>query len=73
VLKESQGMNIQRSSLQRRIFSQVPGPKCFRKVSHSSHTIVNHFVTASVEKGKSSGHPKVMENVDHLEAHPRTY
>jgi PhoPQ-activated pathogenicity-related protein len=72
-------MDIQRSSLQRRIFSKVPGPKCFRKVPHSSHTIVNHFVTtSSVEKGKSSGHRKVMENVvenvrDHLVAYPRTY
>jgi hypothetical protein len=43
------------------------------------YRIFNHFVpTGSVEKGKSSGHPKVMENVvenirDHLEAHPRTY
>jgi hypothetical protein len=72
-------MDIQHSSLQGRIFSKVPAPKCFRKVPHSSHTIVNHFVTTgSVEKGKSSGHPKMMENVfenirDHLEAHPRTY
>jgi hypothetical protein len=39
------------------------------------YRIFNHFVpTGSVEKGKSSGHPKVMENIrDHLEAHPRTY
>jgi hypothetical protein len=45
------------------------------------HRIVNHFVTtSSVEKGKSSGHPMVMEDVvenvrDHLEAHahPRIY
>jgi hypothetical protein len=43
------------------------------------HGIFNRFVTTgSVEKGKSSGRPKVMENVvenirDHLEAHPRTY
>jgi hypothetical protein len=43
------------------------------------HRIFNRFVTTgSVEKGKSSGRPKVMENVvenirDHLEAHPRTY
>jgi hypothetical protein len=57
---------MQRSSLQRRIFSKVPGPKCFRKFCHSSHTIVNHFVTTgSVEK--------VMENVDHLEAYPRNH
>jgi hypothetical protein len=43
------------------------------------HRIFNRFVTTdSVEKGKSSGRPKVMENIvenirDHLEAHPRTY
>jgi hypothetical protein len=55
----------------------VPTPKCFRKVPHI-HRIFNRFVTThSVEKGKSSGRPKVMENVvenirDHLEAHPRT-
>jgi hypothetical protein len=40
--------------------------------------IVNRFVTTgSVEKGKSSGGPEVMEHVvenirDHLEEHPRT-
>ncbi|CAH1367887.1 unnamed protein product [Tenebrio molitor] len=43
------------------------------------HRIFNCFVTTgSVEKAKSSGRHKVMENVvenirDHLEAHPRTY
>jgi hypothetical protein len=73
-------MDIQRSSLQRRIFSQLPGLKCFRKVPPTRiHRIVNCFVTTgSVEKRKSSGRPKVMENVvenirDHLEAHPRTF
>jgi hypothetical protein len=57
--------DIQRSSLQRRIFSQLPGPKCFRKVPRSYiHGIVNHFVpTGSLETGKSSGRPKVIEDV----------
>jgi hypothetical protein len=73
-------MDIQHSSLQRRIFSQVPGPKCLEKcLTAHIHRIFNRFVTTgSVEKGKSSGRPKVMENVvenirDHLEAHPRPY
>jgi hypothetical protein len=62
-------VDIQRSSLQRRIFSQLPG----------LNRIVNCFVTTgSVEKRKSSGRPKVMKDVvenigDHLEPHPRTY
>jgi hypothetical protein len=43
------------------------------------HRIFNRFViTSSVEKRKSSGGPKLIENVvenvrDHLEAHSRTY
>jgi hypothetical protein len=72
-------MHIQRSSLQRRIFSQVPAPKCLEKcLTAHIHRIFNNFVaTGSVEKEKSSGHPKVTEHVvenirDHLEAHPRT-
>jgi hypothetical protein len=42
------------------------------------HRIVNRFVTTgNVEKGKSSDHPKVIEDVvenirDHFEKHPKT-
>jgi hypothetical protein len=44
-VKMRRAMDIQRSSLQRRIFSQLPGPKCFRKVTAFIHRIINCFVT----------------------------
>jgi hypothetical protein len=58
--------------------SQLPGPKCFRKVFTAHiHRIVNGFVTTgSAEKSKSSGRPKVIEEVvenirDQLEEDPK--
>jgi hypothetical protein len=68
-------MDIQCSSLQKIIFSQLPGLKCFRKVARSSHTSNRFVTTGGAEKGKSSGQvfEDVVENIrDHLEEHPRT-
>ncbi|KAJ3629193.1 hypothetical protein MTP99_013602 [Tenebrio molitor] len=58
--------------------ANYPGQNILEKfLAAHTHRIVDRFVTTgSVEKWKSSGRPKVIEDVenrrDHLEEHPRT-
>jgi hypothetical protein len=59
--------------------ANYPGRNILEKsLAAHIHRIVDRFVTTgSVENGKSSGRPKVIEDVvenirDHLEEHPRT-
>jgi hypothetical protein len=73
-------MDIQPSSKEEFLANYLDQNVLEKSLTAHIHRIVNCFITTgSIEKGKSSGRPKVMEDVveksinqDHLETHPRT-